>query len=65
MVRASLGSHVGKPSSAYRRFLPRFSDFRPPLMNDFVCVEVSWPSQPNGVMSSTVSLPSHTFTGQT
>ena len=31
---------------------------------DFVCVEVLWPSQPNGVMSSAVSLPNHTFTGQ-
>ena len=31
---------------------------------DFVCVEVLRPSQPNGVMSSTVSLPNHTFTGQ-
>ena len=30
----------------------------------FVCVEVLWPSQPNGVMSSAVSLPNHTFTGQ-
>ena len=30
----------------------------------FVCVEVLWPSQPIGVMSSTVSLPNHTFTGQ-
>ena len=30
----------------------------------FVCVEVLRPSQPNGVMSSAVSLPSHTFTGQ-
>ena len=29
-----------------------------------VCVEVLWPSQPNGVMSSTVSLPNHTFTGK-
>ena len=28
------------------------------------CVEVLWPSQPNGVMSSAVSLPNHTFTGQ-
>ena len=32
--------------------------------HDFVCVEVLWPSQPNGVMSSAVSLPNHTFTGQ-
>ena len=30
----------------------------------FVCVVVLWPSQPNGVMSSTVSVPNHTFTGQ-
>ena len=30
----------------------------------FVCIEVLRPSQPNGVMSSEVSLPSHTFTGQ-
>ena len=30
----------------------------------FVCVEVLRPSQPSGVMSSAVSLPSHTFTGQ-
>ena len=30
----------------------------------FVFVEVLRPSQPNGVMSSVVSLPNHTFTGQ-
>ena len=30
----------------------------------FVCVEVLRLSQPNGVMSSAVSLPNHTFTGQ-
>ena len=30
----------------------------------FVCVEVLWPSQPNGVISSVISLPNHTFTGQ-
>ena len=30
----------------------------------FVCVEVLWPSQPNGLMSSAVNLPNHTFTGQ-
>ena len=34
------------------------------LFADFVCVEVLRPSQPNGVMSSAVSLPNHTFTGQ-
>ena len=30
----------------------------------FVCVEVLRPSQPNGVMSSAVILPNHSFTGQ-
>ena len=34
------------------------------VITDFVCVEVLRPSQPNGVMSSVVSLPNHTFTGQ-
>ena len=33
-------------------------------MRMFVCVEVLWPSQPNGVMSSVVSIPNHMFTGQ-
>ena len=30
----------------------------------FVCVEVLRLSQPSGVLSNAVSLPSHTFTGQ-
>ena len=30
----------------------------------FFCVEVLRASQPNGVMSSAVSLPNHAFTGQ-
>ena len=34
------------------------------LNGQFVCVEVLWPSQPNGVMSSVVSLPNHTSSGQ-
>ena len=34
------------------------------LVTLFVCVEVLRPSQPNGVMSSAVSLPNHTFTNQ-
>ena len=33
-------------------------------VNFVCCVEVLRPSQPNGVMSSVVSLPNHTFTGQ-
>ena len=32
--------------------------------SSFVCVEVLRPSQPNGVMSSAVSLLNNTFTGQ-
>ena len=35
-----------------------------PFVIDFVCVEVLRPNQPNGVMSSVVSLLNHTFTGQ-
>ena len=34
------------------------------MVKVFVCDEVLWPSQPNGVMSSAVSLPNHTITGQ-
>ena len=34
------------------------------LVSLFVCVDILRPSQPNGVMSSTVSLPNHTFNGQ-
>ena len=30
----------------------------------FVCVKFLLPSQPNGVISRVVSLPTHTFTGQ-
>ena len=44
-----------------------FSEFTPRLVKvkNFVCVEVLRPSQPNGVMSSAVSLPNHMFTVQT
>ena len=38
------------------------------MMNEdpsqLICVEVLRLSQPNGVMSSAVNLPNHTFTGQ-
>ena len=37
VVQALLGPQMGKPSSAYGwsdGFFPRFSGFRPPLMND-------------------------------
>ena len=30
----------------------------------FVCVEDLWPSQPDGVMSTMVSLPNYTYTRQ-
>ena len=36
---------------------------KPILGIGLVCIEVLRPSQPNGVMSSAVSLPNHTFTG--
>ena len=36
-----------------------------PNDTEFVCIEVLRPSQPDGAMSSAVSLPNHTFTGQT
>ena len=38
-------------------------DHKVPVLILLVCVEVLQPSQPNGVMSSAVSLPNHTFTG--
>ena len=42
-----------------------FEQLGPDISTDlfclFVCVEVLWPSQPNGVMSSIVSLPNNTF----
>ena len=41
-----------------------FFDCATGMCNYFVCVEVLRPSQPNGVMSSAVSLPNHMFTGQ-
>ena len=44
----------GKSCFYYFRF-PFFDRIFPPTK--FVCVEVLWPSQPNGVMSSAVSLP--------
>ena len=48
-----------------RYLLPiRFCSIRTQKMSKFVCVEVLRPSQPTGVMSSVVSLPNHTFTGQ-
>ena len=45
-------------------FSPLKAKFNQECQSLFVCVEVLRPSQPNGVMSSTVSLPNHTFTGQ-
>ena len=33
-------------------------------LQEFVCIEVSRTSQPNGIMSSAVSLPYHTLTAQ-
>ena len=45
-------------------FFQRVVKIKDDLYCLFVCVEVLRPSQPSGVMSSVVSLPNHTFTGQ-
>ena len=53
----------GRPKMTWKQLTER--DCREwKLSAMFVCVEVLRPSQPNGVMSSMVSLPNHTFTGQ-
>ena len=44
--------------------VPKSSSHRSSTAYTLVCIEVLRPSQPIGVMSSAVSLPNHTFTGQ-
>ena len=63
LTTLSLGrlSPLKRLTSIVHIFLPE-TDNCPSCL--FVCVEVLRPSQPNGVMSSAVSLPNHTFTGQ-
>ena len=46
----------------YPRIITQYTTLTSPLC--IVSVEVLRPSQPNGVMSSAVSLPNHTFNGQ-
>ena len=61
------GTHFKMPSKSVADDSLNFFFFSEKLRLeavDFVCVEVLRPSQPNGVMSSAVSLPNHTFTGQ-
>ena len=55
-----------KMTRLYRKkdLLWSFSSIIYTLFCLFVCVEVLRPSQPNGVVSSTVCLPNHMFTGQ-
>ena len=62
-VRRYVFSHCdsNKRSFGKRAELWELIQLRDPT---FVCVEVLRPSQPNRVMSSAVSLPNHTFTGQ-
>ena len=48
----------------YLIFIPRSTEKVTSTIKLFVCVEVLRPSQPNGIMSSAVSLPNHTLTGQ-
>ena len=48
---------------AWRRFWSAYAIAQSHQIHNLVlCVEVLLPSQPNGVMSSAVSLPNHTFT---
>ena len=54
-LRKKLFTFLVKASSGKARFRQAMLSF---------CVEVLRPSQPNGVMLSTVSLPNHMFTGQ-
>ena len=61
--------HCSMPSSKVRLCIKLYNVKMPKMTKghnsrSFVCVEVLRPSQPNGVMSSAVSLPNHTFTGQ-
>ena len=53
-----------KTCSSYKMLFIKRSKYDPAGEVIFVCVEVLRPSQPSGVMSSAVSLPNHTFTGQ-
>ena len=49
-----------KKSATFLYFVEKNIYLDAPL---YVCVEVLWPSQQNGVMLSTVNLPNNTFTG--
>ena len=55
------GGFTTKTGKAMLAEMARAAD---PLQSLFICVEVLRPSQPNGVMSSMISLSNHTFTGQ-
>ena len=55
---------IRSAESLHKNVCCGFSLEVPCMGTHYVCVEVLRPSQPNGVMSSAVSLPNHTFTGQ-
>ena len=60
-----MACHVSVVFALLRWRVPKLSFFEHKISLVLsVCVEVLQPSQPNGVMSSTVSLPNHMFTGQ-
>ena len=62
---SSHGGHLGFPIGTILAFFDlQVTPMLPTKFRVFVCVAVFRPSQPNGVMSSSVSLPNHTFTGQ-
>ena len=61
---ANLFANSGDPDQTPRLSITLLRVSRLNGIIDFVRVDVLRPSQPNGVMSSAVSLPNHTFTGQ-
>ena len=60
--------HIGVKISHKLCQNTEFNTFKKHMLWIFVClfvyVEVLWPSQPNGVMSSAISLHNHTFTAR-
>ena len=62
-----LSTEYNFPFNQYVQYLPVFFVYSAKddsIVCLFVCVGVLRPSQPNGIMSSWVSLPNHKFTGQ-
>ena len=62
-ILSLLDTRAGSGSSKFLRWgWDQFDQITMHTLCLFVCVEVLRPSQPNGVMSSAVNIPNHTFT---